>query len=103
VSSITSSPRSPLKWCAIRLFSALAFLKTEVLPRSTDAWRIGRELFVKKLDLELDADISADEVLAEARREADRVELEMRVIARQLWGITFPGIPLPPDDLQGRR
>ncbi len=87
----------------VALKDYLAFLKTEVLPRSTDAWRIGRELFVKKLDLELDAGISADEVLAEARREADRVELEMGVIARQLWGITFPGIPLPPGDLEGRR
>ena len=37
------------------------------------------------------------------RREADRVEREMAVIARQLWGTTFPGEPLPPDDADGRR
>ena len=34
----------------------------------------------------------------EAEAEADRVEREMAVIARQLWGTTFPGEPVPPDD-----
>ena len=58
--------------------------------RSTDSWRIGRDRFVKKLDLELDAGVSAEEALAEAQREADKVEIEMRVIARQLWGHFFP-------------
>ena len=83
----------------------LDFLKTEVLPKSNDSWRIGRELFVKKLDFELDAGpgLSADEVLAEAEREADRVHRELAVMARQAWGTTFPGKPLPPDDTEGRR
>lgn len=81
----------------------LAFLKDEVLPRSGEDWRIGRELFKTKLDMELDSGISADEVLKEAEREADRVEREMAVIARQLWGTTFPGEVIPPDDKEGRR
>lgn len=81
----------------------LAFLQDEVLPRSTEDWRIGREAFVRKLELELDAGLSADEVVAEAEREAARVEREMYVIARQLWGTTLPGDPLPPDDEEGRR
>ncbi|APW62583.1 DUF885 domain-containing protein [Paludisphaera borealis] len=80
----------------------LAFLKTEVLPRSTDDWRIGRELFVKKLDYELDAGLTADEVLAEAEREAVRVETEMSVFARQIWSEFFPGVAVPPDDPAGR-
>ena len=33
---------------------------------------------------------AADEVLSEAEAEADRVEREMYVIARQLWGTTVP-------------
>ena len=49
------------------LKSHLAFLNDEVLPRSTGDWRIGRERFIKKLDLELDSGISADEVLKELR------------------------------------
>jgi len=81
----------------------LGFLENEVLPRSTESWRIGREAFAKKLELELDAGISAEEVVHEAESEASRVEREMAVIARQLWGTTFPGEPLPPDDAEGRR
>ncbi|MDR3637775.1 MAG: DUF885 domain-containing protein [Isosphaeraceae bacterium] len=81
----------------------LAFLQNDVLPRSTDDWRIGPAQFARKLDLELDAAIPADEVLRTARAEADRVHREMAVIARQLWGTLFPGTPLPPDDEEGRR
>jgi uncharacterized protein (DUF885 family) len=81
----------------------LKFLKEEVLPRSTEEWRIGRELFVKKLDLELDSGISADEVLQEAESEAVRVERELAVVARQLWGTTFPNEAVPPDDPAGRK
>lgn len=81
----------------------LRFLETEVLPRSTDEWRIGRDRFVAKLDLELDSGITADDVLKEAETEAVRVEREMAVIARQLWGTTFPGEVIPPDDADGRR
>jgi len=81
----------------------LAFLRDEVLPRSDGEWRVGRDLFVKKLDFEHESGITADEVLKEAEAEADRVEREMAVVARQLWGTTFPGVPTPPDDPEGRR
>ena len=81
----------------------LQFLQDEVLPRSTESWRIGRELFAEKLDRELDSGISADEVLREAEAEAARVGQEMAVIARQMWGATFPGVVIPPDDPAGRR
>jgi uncharacterized protein (DUF885 family) len=81
----------------------LDFLKTEVLPRSNDHWRIGPDLFARKLDLELDAGLSAADVLAEAQREATRVETEMALIARQMWGTAIPGKPLPLDDPPGRR
>ncbi|MHC5537622.1 DUF885 domain-containing protein [Singulisphaera rosea] len=81
----------------------LRFLKETVLPKSNDAWRIGKEKFAKKLELELDSGLSAAEVLDEAEREATRVEGEMAVIARQLWGTTFPGEVIPPDDPEGRR
>ncbi|WP_165249199.1 DUF885 domain-containing protein [Paludisphaera soli] len=81
----------------------LAFLRDEVLPRSDESWRIGRDKFVKKLDFELDAGLSADEVLAEAESEAGRVEIEMAVLARQLWATYFPGEVVPVDDDAGRR
>jgi uncharacterized protein (DUF885 family) len=82
----------------------LKLLESDVLPRSQDeGWRIGREKFDRKFALELDAGITADEALAEARSEAERVEEAMAVIARQLWGTMFPGEPIPPDDDAGRR
>jgi uncharacterized protein (DUF885 family) len=79
------------------------FLEEEQLPRAAGDWRIGKEKFARKLELELDAGISADEVLRDAEAEAARVEHEMYVIARQLWSGLFPGKALPPDDGDGRR
>jgi uncharacterized protein (DUF885 family) len=81
----------------------LAYLKDDVLPHSTDEWRIGPSRYARKLELELDAGLSADEVLAEAEREAARVESEMAIVARQMWGMIFPGKPLPIDDPKPRR
>lgn len=79
------------------------FLESEVLPRADGEWRIGADLFAQKLDLELDAGLSAQEVIDEAEAEAARVEREMYYVAKQLWASTFPGRTLPPDDEAGRR
>lgn len=81
----------------------LAFLTDQVLPRSGENWRVGRELFEKKLDYDLDSGLTADEVLAEAEKEAAAVEQEMFVIARQMWAQVYPGQVIPPDDAKGRR
>ncbi|HMC87909.1 MAG TPA: DUF885 domain-containing protein, partial [Gemmataceae bacterium] len=79
------------------------FLEKDLLPRANGDWRLGKERFVRKLELELDAGLSAEEVLREAEAEASRVQRDMYVIARQLWGQVLPGKPLPPDDPDGRR
>ncbi|HVS34624.1 MAG TPA: DUF885 domain-containing protein [Gemmataceae bacterium] len=79
------------------------FLENELLPNAHGDWRLGKEKFYRKLDLELDAGLTADDVLQEADREFDRVEHEMYVIARQLWAEAYPKKPLPPDDADGRR
>jgi uncharacterized protein (DUF885 family) len=81
----------------------LSFLKDDVLPRSGENWRVGRELFEKKLDFDLDAGLTPDEVLAEAEREFQRVQNEMVVVARQMWALEYPGKVIPPDDAKGRR
>jgi uncharacterized protein (DUF885 family) len=78
------------------------FLEKDLLPRSHGDWRLGKERFYRKLELELDAGLTAEQVFAEAQAEFDRVERAMYVIARQLWSSTFPGKPLPPDDAAGR-
>jgi uncharacterized protein (DUF885 family) len=79
------------------------FLEADLLPRAQGDWRLGKEKFAAKLELELDAGLTAEQVVREAEAEFDRVEREMYVIARQLWGQTFPKEALPPDDPEGRR
>jgi uncharacterized protein (DUF885 family) len=79
------------------------FLEEELLPRAGGEWRLGREKFARKLEFEMDAGLTADQVLEEAEGEFARVEREMYVIARQLWSGMFPGKVLPPDDPPGRR
>lgn len=79
------------------------FLEKELLPRATGDWRLGKEKFDRKLQLELDAGLNAADVLKEAESEAERVEKEMAVIARQLWAKLFPNQVVPVDDADGRR
>jgi uncharacterized protein (DUF885 family) len=66
-------------------------------------WRIGKKLFARKLELELEADRKADDVLKDAEQEFSRVRNDMYVLARQAWGQVFPKEALPPDDKAGRR
>ena len=80
-----------------------ALLENDLLPRATGDWRLGPEKFRRKLELELDAGVTADGLLANAEAEFTRVQDDMYVIARQLWGVYFAGQPLPPDDAVGRR
>ncbi|MGA2867465.1 MAG: DUF885 domain-containing protein [Verrucomicrobiota bacterium] len=79
------------------------FLEQDLLPQAQGDWRLGKEKFYRKLELELDADRNADQVLADAKAEFERVGREMYVVARQLWSRYFPRQPLPPDDPAGRR
>ena len=78
------------------------YLEKELLPRSTGEWRIGKDKFYQKLELELDAGLTADELLASAETEFARVERDLYVVARQLWSQYYPRQTLPPDDAHGR-
>lgn len=79
------------------------FLEKELLPKANGEWRVGKEKFTRKLELELEADRKAGEVLREAEEEFDRVRRDLYVLARQAWGDCFPKEVLPPDDKEGRR
>jgi uncharacterized protein (DUF885 family) len=94
---------TPCKAAVKALKNFQTFLEAELLPKSTGEWRLGKEKFAKKLELELDAGLSADAVVKLAEDEADRVEREMWYIAKQLWAKMFPGKPVPPDDAIGHR
>jgi uncharacterized protein (DUF885 family) len=98
---------SELRPAARRVAAALKeyqkFLESGLLQRADGDWRIGKDKFARKLELELDAGLTAEQVLREAETEFKRVESEMYVIARQLWSGIFPKKVLPPSDAQGRR
>jgi uncharacterized protein (DUF885 family) len=80
-----------------------AWLEDSRRLRAGGEWRLGRELFAQKLEHTLNAGVTADQVLADAEREYDRVQSELYIVARQLWSSRFPGKVLPPDDAAGRR
>jgi uncharacterized protein (DUF885 family) len=98
---------SELKPASVKVLAALKdyqkFLEEDLLPRAKGEWRIGKEKFAKKLELELDAGLTAEQVLQDAETEFARVERDMYVIARQLWSRVYPTKALPPDDVDGRR
>jgi uncharacterized protein (DUF885 family) len=98
---------SPLKAPSVKVIAALKdyqkFLEEDLLPHAKGEWRIGKKNFAEKLDLELDAGLTAEQVLKDAEAEFVRVERDMYVIARQLWSKAYPNKPLPPDDVDGRR
>ena len=79
------------------------FLEGDLMARATGNWRLGRKKFARKLELVLDAGLTAGEVLADAEAEFARVQRDLYVIARQLWSKYFPKLPLPADDVTGRR
>ncbi|HEY5913356.1 MAG TPA: DUF885 domain-containing protein [Verrucomicrobiae bacterium] len=102
-----TSQRRELEAGAQRVVTCLkqyqSFLENDLLPRANGEWRLGRDRFYRKLELVLDAGLTADQVLADAQAEFDRVQRDMYVIARQLWSRYFPKTALPPDDAAGRR
>ena len=57
------------------------FLEKEVRPRANGQWRLGKEKFAKKLDLELDAGLTAEQVLAAA--EADFIRVAARTLSHR--------------------
>jgi uncharacterized protein (DUF885 family) len=91
------------KDAAAALRQQQGYLEEQLLPLSTSDWRIGKERFAKKLEMVLDAGVTADEVLAEAESAFEQVTRDMLFCARQLWSEYFPKEPLPPDDEAGRR
>lgn len=87
---------------AVLLKDYQKFLEQDLLPRAHGDWRIGKRKFARKLELVLDAGLTAEQVFADAETEFTRVVTEMSVIARHLWSKYFPKAPLPPDDAEGR-
>ena len=68
----TAANVSPLTEAGKPVVAALKdyqnFLENDLLPRADGDFRIGREKFVQKLELDLNSGLGADEVLAEAEK-----------------------------------
>lgn len=79
------------------------FLEGPARERAEDNWRLGKAKFAKKFELEMNAGITADENLADAKVEFARVQTELYIVSKQLWPVYFPKQFLPPDDDMGRR
>lgn len=100
---VTSPLTEPCRQAVAALKGYADWLEKELLPRSTGEWRLGKDKFAAKLERELQAGITAEELIREAEAEAERVEQEMWYVAKQLWASRFPGQVVPPDDSDGRR
>lgn len=101
-----SQHRAELREAAERVVPVLVeyqrFLTNDLLPKADGDWRIGKRKFARKLEMTLDAGMTAQQVLDDALAEFDRVQGEMYVVARQLWSRYFSNQVLPPDDGKGR-
>lgn len=67
------------------------FLENDLLPRSQGDFRLGPDLYRKKLACTLQTDLTPEEMLKRAWAEFLRVRREMYEISRELYGEYFPG------------
>jgi len=82
-----------------------AFLRDDLLPRSSGDGRLGADLFARKLRHTFRSGLTADEILAQARVEYEAVRGEMVRIARGSGASGSPGnhSPRPPATAARRR
>jgi len=73
------------------------FLEENLAPRSNGEFRLGRDLFEKKLALTLQSSLSTDEILARAEKEMESTREEMFKVAARLYPRMFPGQRRPRD------
>jgi uncharacterized protein (DUF885 family) len=66
------------------------FLESDLLPRSKGDFRLGKELYEKKLRYTLQSDLSSDEIVKRAEQEFTRVRKRMYDIALPLHNKLFP-------------
>ena len=62
-----------------------AWLKTDLLPRSTGDFRLGEKLYRKKLHFALSSDLTPEEILTRAEAELKKTNAEMYAIAKPMY------------------
>jgi uncharacterized protein (DUF885 family) len=73
------------KRAATALHEFKTFLEKDLLARSDGSFRIGRELFAKKLAFELEDEVDIDALAARARELLAKTQDEMVETAKQIW------------------
>ena len=75
----------------------VAFLKAfkNEQPRS---FRLGKDLYAKKFNFEINSMYSADEIYNIALRRKDELHTEMAELSKKLWSKYFANKPMPKDD-----
>ena len=66
------------------------WLETDLLPRSQGDWRLGKDLWTKKLQLTLGSDLTPEEILQRAEDKLKKDRAEMLHVARPLHDKFFP-------------
>src|SRR5664280_2397476 len=95
VASVTPRLRAAAETARRAIGEFEAFLRDDLLPRSSGEGRLGAELFARKLRHTFRSDLTADRIMAQARAEYAAVRGEMIRIARGIWSEWVPGEPLP--------
>jgi uncharacterized protein (DUF885 family) len=101
VAAVTPRLQSAATAARVAIAAFEAFLREDLLPRSSGDGRLGAELFGRKLSHTFRSDLTADQIMAQARSEYEAVRGEMIRIARGIWGEWVPGQPLPTADGDG--
>lgn len=78
---------------AVRAYGT--WLEQDLLPRSKGEFRLGRELWERKLAYTLESDLAPAQIQSRARVELAAAQEEMASVARPLFEKYFPGRPVP--------
>lgn len=73
-----------------------------LIPKAEGHWRLGKDGFARKLELTLQTKIGADELLALAHAEHERVRRDMQALARELYEAMYGARALAKHDSSGR-
>jgi uncharacterized protein (DUF885 family) len=71
--------------------SFIAWMKSDLLPRSNGDFRVGKENFRKELRYTLNSDLSMEEILTRAEAGLKATQAEMLEVAKPLFASYFPG------------
>jgi uncharacterized protein (DUF885 family) len=83
--------QNPMKIAIRELETYQNFLEKKLMPKSTGDFRLGKELFEKKLKYTLQSDLTSDEIIRRAEAEMIATRKRMFQLAQPLHEKMFPG------------